>query len=96
MMKTTTMIKFMKKEELVNMLVQIKNFKNPRTGKFHHKFQTQRGHITNKWNLAEYRFNMKNLDFVDVLVCGEGYVRYYGWSSEVLEMLKERFGFEEE
>lgn len=95
-MKKRVVIKFMKKEELVKMLVQIKNFRNPNTGKYHHKYKTHEEHMQNEWNLAEYRFNMKNLDFVDVLICGEGYVRYYSKQPEVMDMMIERFGFEEE
>lgn len=92
-----SLIKFMTKEELVNILVQIRNFKNPRTGKFLKKYKTVEEHWANKWNLAEYKFNMKNLDFVDVLICGEGYVRYYyKRDGEVSDMMKERFGFVEE
>lgn len=95
-MKRTSLVRFMTKEELVNMLVQTKNFRNPVTGKRHHKCQTAEEAWANKWNRAEYRFNLKKLDFVDVLICGEGYVRYYGQTAEVLDMMKERFGFVEE
>lgn len=95
-MSKTTVIKFMTKEELVNMLVQIKNFRNPNTGKYHHKFKTSEECWANKWNRAEYKFNMNNLDFADVLICGEGYVRYYGRCFEVLDMMIRRFGFVEE
>jgi hypothetical protein len=95
-MKTTTMIKFMTKEELVKMLVQIKNFRNPYTHKAHHNYKTCEESWADPWNRAKYKFNMNNLDFADVLVCGEGYVRYCGRSYEVLEMLEEKFGFEEE
>lgn len=95
-MKNMSVIKFMKKDELVGMLVQIKNFKNPVTRKFHHKFQTCEDHWVNQWTLAEHHFNMKNLDFVDVLICGEGYVRYYGRNERVFEMMRERFGFVDE
>ena len=94
MRKITTLVKFMTEEELVKMLVQIKNFKNPVTKKHHHCYQ--RNPLSNKWNLAEYSFKLKNLDFVDVLICGEGYVRYSGCSEEVLQMMKCRFGFVEE
>ena len=87
-----TLIKFMTKEELVNMLVQIKNFRNPMTGKYHKKYVTD----GNKWSMAEHSFRLENLDFVDALICEEGYVRYTGKSQVVLEMMKERFGFVEE
>lgn len=96
-MKSTTMIKFMTKEELVNMLVQIKNFRNPSTHKFHHGFKTAEECWADKWNQAKYAFNMNNLDFVDPLIYDEGgYVRYCGRRADVLQMLKEEFGFEEE
>lgn len=95
-MKRTSLIKFMTKEELVQMLVQIKNFRNPKTGKFHHCYKTYEAHMNNKWNRAEYKFNLNNLDFVDVLIVGDGYVRYYGCCGEVLDMMKYRFGFTEE
>ena len=39
-MKGITLIKFMTKEELVDMLTQIKNFKNPYTHKAHHGYKT--------------------------------------------------------
>ena len=94
-MKAVTMIKFMKKEELVDMIVQIKNFKHPVTHKAHHRYVTGDDAYLDKWNRAKYRFNMNNLDFVDPLMNDEGgYVRYHGASSEVLDMLKEVFGFE--
>lgn len=93
---STSLVKFMTKEELVNMLVQIKNFRNPVTLKYHHPYKTIEENWANKWKRAEYNFNMKNLDFVDVLVAGEGYVRYYGGNDLTKDMLKERFGFIEE
>lgn len=96
MKRNLSVIKFMKKEELVDMLVQIKNFRNPNTGKHFKKYQTCQDHWTNPWNRAEYRFNLKNLDFVDVLICGEGYVRYYGGNEDVLDMMRKRFGFVDE
>lgn len=96
MKEIKSLIKFMTEEELVNMLVQIKNFRNPVTGKRHHKCYTVEEHWKNRWNVPEHKFNMKNLDFVDTLICGEGYVRYYGTNEEVLVMMKERFGFVEE
>lgn len=97
MKKTVTLIKFMTKEELVNMLVQIKNFRNPATGKYHHGFRTDEQCWSDKWVRAKYRFNMNNLDFIDPLIHDEGgYVRYSGASTEVLEMLIEEFGFNEE
>lgn len=93
-MSKTTLIKFMSKEELIKMLVQIKNFRNPITGKYHHSYR--RYGDNDGWNLAEYRFRLENLDFVDVLLCGEGYVRYTGCSGVVLDMMERRFGFVEE
>lgn len=96
-MKPTTYVKFMTKEELVNMLVQIKNFRNPNTGKFHHGFMKTEDHWMDRWSCAKYRFNMNNLDFVDALTYDDGgYVRYHGASEEVFEMLKTKFGFREE
>lgn len=95
-MNKNSVIKFMKKEELVNMLIQIKNFRNPNTKKFLKKFKTCEESLANPWTYAEYRFNLKNLDYEDALICGEGYVRYYGKSEEVLEMMRKRFGFVDE
>lgn len=95
MMKS--LIKFVTKEELVNMLIQIRNFRNPNTGKHYKKYKTWQEHMDNKWGRAEHYFQMRNLDFVDVLICGEGYVRYYyNKSTETVDMLKLRFGFLEE
>lgn len=96
MKKVTTVIKFMKEKDLVDMLVRIRNWKNPNTRKYLRKYRTCDEHWANEWNCAEYKFNMKNLDFVDVLICGEGYVRYSGCSDEVLDMMRERFGFVDE
>jgi hypothetical protein len=96
-MEKTTLVKFMTREELVSMLVQIKNFKNPDTGKYHHAFKTCEQHWADRWNCARYRFNMKNLDYVDALVYDDGgYVRYTGCAYEPLMMLKHEFGFREE
>lgn len=96
-MSTVTLIKFMKKEELVKMLCEIKNFRNPVTGKHHHGFKTCEESWADRWNRARYKFNMNNLDFVDPLIYDDGgYVRYTGRSFEVLEMLKIEYGFEEE
>lgn len=96
-MKPTTYIKFMTKEELVNMLIQIKNFKNPITKKHHHKYKTCEENWSDRWNRAKYRFNMNNLDFVDALIYENGgYVRYHGACEEVFEMLRIEFGFREE
>ena len=96
-MKAITLIRFMTKEELVDMLVQVKNFKNPVTGKYHHGFKSAEQSLADQWNRAKYRFNMDNLDFVDALINDDGgYVRYHGASEEVLDMLRIKFGFEEE
>ena len=93
--KVTTLVKFMTKEELVEMLVQIKNFKHPVTRKWHHKFKTTEECWADPWNRAKYKFRMDNLDFVDALINDDGgYVRYTGASEEVLDMLKVKFGFE--
>lgn len=96
MKKVTTVIKFMKEKDLVDMLVRIRNWRNPNTKKYLKKYCSAEKHWENEWNLAEYKFNMRNLDFVDVLICGEGYVRYFGCSDEVLDMMRERFGFVDE
>lgn len=92
-----SVIKFMKKEELIEMLVKIRNWKHPDTKRFLKKYRTCEECWANEWTLAEYKFNMKNLDFVDVLICNEGYVRYY-YSKRTcaVDMLIERFGFIEE
>lgn len=89
----TTLVKFMTEEELINMLVKIKNFRNPNTGKYHHAYRTNGGMA---WSRAEYGFRLSNLDYVDVLLSKSGYVRYCGCSEAVLDMMKYRFGFVEE
>jgi hypothetical protein len=97
MKKTVTLVKFMTKEELVNMLIQIKNFINPVTKKRHHCYRTADQCLDDKWHRAKYKFNMNNLDYVDALIYEEGgYVRYTTWCKEVIDMLKTEFGFEEE
>ena len=96
-MKAKTLVKFMTKEEFVEMITQIKNFINPVTHKRHHGYGTYEEHLNDPWNRAKYRFNMKNLDFVDTLINDDGgYVRYRGASEEVMNMLIVKFGFEEE
>ena len=97
MKKAITLIKFMTKEELVNMLVQIKNFRHPTLHKRCHGYKTGDGAFKDKWRVAKHKFNMNNLDYVDALVFEDGgYVRYDSAVDEVLDMLKEKFGFEEE
>lgn len=96
-MRTVTMVKFMNKEELVNMLIQIKNFRNPTTGRYYRKYNTAEESWADRWTWAKSCFNMNNLDFVDPLINPDGgYVRYTGRSYKVVEMLKEEFGFREE
>lgn len=96
-MKAITLMKFMTKEEFVEMITQIKNFKNPVTGKMLHGYGTYTARMNDIWRRAKYRFNMNNLDFVDALINPEGgYVRYHGAQDEVLDMLKYKFGFEED
>ena len=96
MEEMVTLIKFMNKEELVDMIIQIKNFRNPNTGAFHHKYRTCQEKIDDKYRMAKHRFNISNLDYVDILLLDEGYVRYRGCSEIVLSMLKCKFGFSEE
>jgi hypothetical protein len=97
MKKVVTLVKFMKQEELVDMLTQIRNFKNPNTGRMHHGYRSNEVSLNDEWNRAKYRFNMNNLDYLDPLMNEEGgYVRYRGCSEEVLAMLRIKFGFEEE
>jgi hypothetical protein len=95
MKNAVTLIKFMTKEELVNMLIQIKNFRNPVTKKRHHGYVTGDEIFKDKWHRAKHKFNMNNLDYVDALIFEDGgYVRYHGACDEVLDMLKVKFGFE--
>ena len=95
-MKGITLVRFMTKEEFVDFITQIKNFRHPVLHRWHHGFKSCEASWSDPYNRAKYRFNMKNLDYADVLIVGEGYVRYHGASEEVLEMLKVKYGFEEE
>ena len=96
-MKKVTMVRFMTKEELVDMMIQLRNFVNPNTRKRHHRCRTAEECWADPWNRARYGFNMNNLDYVDALILPDGgYVRYYGAADDVLDMLKIKFGFEEE
>lgn len=91
MAKMVTMIKYMKQEELIAMVCECKNLCHPVTGKRHHKqADTPRDHV-----YGRFAFNIKRMDYLDVLLLGEGYVRYETRTPEVIELLR-LYGFVEE
>ena len=103
----TTYVKYMEKEELIDMLSQIHRF----------EMVTQDGRrlVTDnrveKASYAEYpgftvtyratAFKLSAFDYEDVLIQGAGYVRYNTWAYGAGEsrqgvILRERYGFERE
>jgi hypothetical protein len=90
---TVTLIKFMTKEELIKMMSSIKNFK------YNGRCIKPYGHYNEpNWvTRAKHTFKISRVDYVDVLLVGEGYVRYDSRKDSIIyDMLTELYGFVEE
>ena len=64
-----TLIKYMKKEELIKMMKSIKKFKMDG--------RAPKGNTDPNlyWRRAKHNVQIENIDYIDVLLCDEGYVR---------------------
>lgn len=99
---TTVYVKFMKKEELINMLVELHTFtmktRDGRTLKKDNRKDKGR-RITFESGVSYIdrpnAFKMNAFDMDDVLISGEGYVRYntYDYSGRFQGRVLEMYGF---
>ena len=95
-----SLVKFMTKEELVNMVSYIMDYNNEQANKYDSFAEAYciGGDEWREWASLHRSFKLERLDYEDVFLFEDGgYVRYNaGFMEYFAELLKKKFGFVEE